>query len=287
MQIPMIITDRSVVVFIHENTHTLENTHPNFQAVVDELKKPEHDLDKIVSLISVKNYIEGQSFGRVTVSEDKVYYNNEPVDNYLTRKMLQLFRDGFDITTWATFADNLMQNPVDSARAELYEFLEISELPLTDDGCFLAYKKVRDDYRSYYAPNDERFDHSIGNWVEEEDSKVDRNRDRTCSSGLHFCSKEYLPKYYGSEGRIVIVKINPADVRAIPTDYNRSKGRAVKYKIVGELNREESVDIFNKSAVYGFRDNESYRVTVTTMFDEDYDEYDDEYDDYSDDDYIY
>ena len=33
----------------------------------------------------------------------------------------------------------------------------------------------------------------------------------------------------------MILKINPADVVSIPTDYNASKGRACRYEVIGEL----------------------------------------------------
>jgi hypothetical protein len=35
--------------------------------------------------------------------------------------------------------------------------------------------------------------------------------------------------------RTVIVKINPADVVSIPSDYNDAKGRACRYEVVGEV----------------------------------------------------
>jgi hypothetical protein len=40
----------------------------------------------------------------------------------------------------------------------------------------------------------------------------------------------------------MILKISPADVVSIPTDYNNSKGRTCKYEVIGELgvNPEEA-----------------------------------------------
>ena len=66
-----------------------------------------------------------------------------------------------------------------------------------------------------------------------ERNAVDDDKDRTCSSGLHFCSKDYLG-HFGGE-RIMILKINPRDVVSIPSDYNDSKGRACRYEVIGEL----------------------------------------------------
>jgi hypothetical protein len=81
-------------------------------------------------------------------------------------------------------------------------------------------------------------DNSVGKIVEMERNEVDDNKDRTCSSGLHFCSLGYL-SHFGGE-RIMIVKINPRDVVSIPSDYNDTKGRACRYEVVGELNKEEA-----------------------------------------------
>jgi hypothetical protein len=45
--------------------------------------------------------------------------------------------------------------------------------------------------------------------------------------------------HFGGE-RIMIVKINPRDVVSIPSDYNDTKGRACRYEVIGELNKEEA-----------------------------------------------
>lgn len=74
-----------------------------------------------------------------------------------------------------------------------------------------------------------------GNIVEMERNTVDDNMNNTCSTGLHFCSKEYLSHFGSSDSRTVILKINPADVVSIPADYNSTKGRACRYEVLGEL----------------------------------------------------
>jgi hypothetical protein len=76
-------------------------------------------------------------------------------------------------------------------------------------------------------------DNSVGKIVEMERNSVDDNSSNTCSSGLHFCSQEYLSSFGGE--RTVIVKINPRDVVSIPNDYNNSKGRACRYEVIGEV----------------------------------------------------
>jgi hypothetical protein len=68
-----------------------------------------------------------------------------------------------------------------------------------------------------------------------ERNAVDDNKDQTCSTGLHFCGLSYLDHFGGSDSRTVIVKIDPADVVSIPSDYNGAKGRACRYEVIGEM----------------------------------------------------
>jgi hypothetical protein len=45
----------------------------------------------------------------------------------------------------------------------------------------------------------------------------------------------------------VIVKINPRDVVSIPTDYNDSKGRACRYEVVDEIDKDKADEAFAKT----------------------------------------
>ena len=65
---------------------------------------------------------------------------------------------------------------------------------------------------------------------------VNDNKEETCSTGLHFCSREYAEGFFGNSGdRMMVIKINPRDVVSIPVDYNNTKGRCSRYEVVGEL----------------------------------------------------
>jgi hypothetical protein len=44
-----------------------------------------------------------------------------------------------------------------------------------------------------------------------------------------------LNHFGDSDSRTVIVKIHPRDVVSIPNDYSKSKGRACRYEVIGEL----------------------------------------------------
>jgi hypothetical protein len=149
-----------------------------------------------------------------------------------------MLTEDFPIEPLVLFMENLMSNPSKRAVDELYGFLEKNSLPITPEGHFLAYKKIRDDYKDIYSGT---MDNSVGQVLEMERNGVDDDKDRTCSSGLHFCSESYLPHFGTGHGnRVVILKINPRDVVSIPSDYNNAKGRACRYEVIGELNVDAS-----------------------------------------------
>lgn len=232
-----------VTVMIGTTTHCVRpDNHPNYQAIREAVRK--HDWDSVEQLINVSQAVNTFGKGNVVVVNGQVYYNNQPLHNSIVTRIVNMMNEGFSADPLIKFLENLMENPSSSAVNELYEFLEKNSLPITEDGHFLAYKKVRNDYLDFYTG---RVDHSIGAKPAMNRNQVDDNRNNTCSYGLHFCSLEYLPSYHGGQGRVVIVKINPRDVVSIPTDYNYSKGRACTYEVVAEHEYDERTEAFTRS----------------------------------------
>lgn len=140
------------------------------------------------------------------------------------------------IEVYKKFMIKASNNPNDISASDLFEFVTVNKLPLSTEGDVLAYKIVKP---TFFDLHSNTKDHTPGNVVTEE--VVDYNRDVTCSSGLHFCSKDYLPQYGGffgggdSANKLVLLKIDPSDVAAFPRDYNNAKGRCRKYTVVSEL----------------------------------------------------
>ena len=229
MSYPYIIQGANVVVVIGNTSHTISKTHITYDKVVAAIKAGDWDLVKEV--IEPKKVVMSYGRGNVTIEGETLMWKGKELNTGLALRMIQMLQEGFPIEPMVNFMENLMKNPSKRSVQELYGFLENSNLPITPDGHFLAYKKVRDDYRDCYSGT---LDNSIGQVVEMERNEVDDNKDQTCSSGLHFCSIGYLSSFSGA--RTVILKINPADVVSIPTDYNNAKGRACRYEVIGELN---------------------------------------------------
>lgn len=228
MSYPFLIQGNNITVVIGNKPHTISKTHITYQKVVDAIKSG--DWETVKDVIEPKKVVLNYGQGNLSIQGEKLFWKGQEFHNALATRMIQMLQDGFDVAPMVSFMDNLMQNPSKRAVDELYGFLEKNNLPITSDGHFLAYKKVREDFLDCHSGT---MDNSVGRVVEMERNQVDDNKDNTCSSGLHFCSQEYLGSFSGA--RTVIVKINPRDVVSIPSDYNNSKGRACRYEVVGEL----------------------------------------------------
>lgn len=202
----------------------------NFKMVVEAFKKGQWN--KVRSLMDVSKAVQSFGKGTTVVRDGVVYVNGNAVHNVLTQRIVTMMTEGFDVNPMLRFLENLEKNPSMTAREELYLFLEANAIPLTTDGHFLAYKKVNREYMDHFTRT---FRNKIGDVCQMDRTQVDDNRDRTCSKGLHFCSYSYLASYAGTDdSRVMIVKINPADVVSIPSDYNNAKGRCWKYTVVQE-----------------------------------------------------
>jgi len=230
MAYPYLIQGKNIVVVIGNKSHTISKTHITYQKVLDAIKA--NDWDTVKDVIEPKKVVLNYGQGNVAVQGETLFWKGVEMHNALSKRMIQMLQDGFPVEPLVNFMENLMANPSKRAVTELYGFLEKNSLPITPEGHFLAYKKVRADFKDIHSGT---MDNSPGQVLEMERNQVDDDQNRTCSTGLHFCSMEYLPHFGGSDSRTVIVKINPADVVSIPNDYNNAKGRACRYEVVGEL----------------------------------------------------
>jgi len=134
-----------------------------------------------------------------------------------------------------------MQNPSKRAVDETYWFLENYGLPITDDGCFLAYKAVRNNYTDIYSG---KFNNTIGAVVSMPRNMVDDNYGVDCSNGLHVGALDYVVGYGhfrkgeapATDGnRLLVVKVNPKDVVSVPKYEGHTKMRVCEYTVVSEI----------------------------------------------------
>lgn len=263
-QVAFILGTDSISFVVNGKDYVLaagdRNYAPALQAIRDK------DTDKLVGLLDINKAVADYSDGHITIKGGQVFYDTEALADCLSRRMLQMFDLKLPLESLVKFVENLMQNPSHTSVQELYSFLDANDLPITEDGHFLAYKNVAKDFLDIHSgtvlnkaaavmTDDEKAKFAepqttdngvtvqVKNGVTHVNmarNHVDDERHNHCSTGLHFCSKDYLPHFNSHGGHTMILKINPRDVVSIPADYNGSKGRCCAYTIVGELGVDTS-----------------------------------------------
>lgn len=211
----------------------VQGTETKFKAVLEALQQGQWN--RVSTLIDELKALRRFSGGKINVVGNVVNFNGEPLHPVLTSRLLQLFNSGVSLQRFENFLTKLKQNPSFAAQNELFLFLEGNSLVIHEDGDFFAYKSVRSNYRDHHTG---KFDNSPGQTLFMKRQDVDDDRNRTCSHGLHFSSLDYAKTFGSSDSRIVSVKINPADVVAIPYDYGNQKGRTWKYTVVADITDE-------------------------------------------------
>ena len=240
----------TISLMIDGKMKPIDTAHRFYAEIKDALK--EKNWDVIPGLVNIVDRVEkainqSATGGSVTIVKGEVFYNGTRINNSLTDRIVDMAKNGFDIGFMVKFLENLMQNPSHRAVNELYGFLESGAIPITENGSFLAYKKIRNDWKDIYSGT---MDNSIGKVVSMVRNMVNEDKDQTCSSGLHVCSYSYLPHFGDSySSRVVICEINPKDVVSVPSDYKNAKMRVCEYTVIGEVKDYQDKDVLAKNAV--------------------------------------
>ncbi len=227
--------DGNLTLVLNNKSYQVLPDHINYKMILEVL--PTATADELLEIVDIQKAVSVFSDGLVEIKEGKVLYDGDEVHGSISKRILEFMSKGLPFQPLVNFLNNLMDNPSMQSQQELYDFLEHEHLPITEDGCFLAYKAVRNDYMDKYAG---KFRNKVGDICKMTRSKVDDNRGRGCSQGLHAGALNYVASYGSVDAgdRIVIVKINPRDVVSVPSDCNCEKLRTCQYEVVGEYQGE-------------------------------------------------
>ena len=237
------ISTNALTVVVDGESFTVSSTHKMFEKILMELKASTinwTEVKRLCNMVSVLLNWSGKNFkvvdGNFSYIKDGVVIRTNPI---LNRIITSVYNND-DPSMYLNFFDKLLSNPNESSRMELFDFLQACTLPIISDGDFLAYKVVDE---NYFDKHTHSFDNHVGMTVEMNRSEVCADRNQTCSSGLHFCSRDYIHHFGDSTDHLVVIKINPKDVVSIPNDYNNTKGRCCKYEVVADIENWEGYKI--------------------------------------------
>jgi hypothetical protein len=242
-KVAFIKTANSLIVNVDGQSHTFHKESPYYEDVAKALK--ERAFDEIPNLIDLSKKVKVYSEGHFeATSSSEVLVDGKPVVGLIGKRIFEFMQEGLPYEPLLNFVRRVRKNPSYSAQTRLYECLEHNHHPILEDGRFLAYKAVRSDFK------DKRkgvFDNSPGRVCEMPREEVDDNHNKTCSTGLHVSSFEYAQNFGHGNDKLIDCAVCPADVVAIPYDYNNQKMRTCKYEVIRE---SEGYEIKNKILNY-------------------------------------
>jgi hypothetical protein len=250
------------LTLLHGNkVHSVGTEHPRFEAIKAHIANQEYE--QAVGLIDlpamVSNYFDPAKYPDFLFTGGLITVRGYTFPPEVTEKVLRMVDAGAPAQPLVNFLTKVLENPSASARRELLLFCVANNFLIHEDGDIIAYKGVRDDYYDHHSGSvlNKPFalmtveeltylprrvgtvtvtaidGHTV---VSMPRAEVDDRRDQTCSFGLHIASYEYAVTY---GPRLLVVKVNPAHVVSIPSDYNNQKGRCCAYTILTEIVREE------------------------------------------------
>ena len=235
----IVLANADVSFFFRGKSQVISADHVNYNKIVAKLNAG--DGTGLAELVDIADSIR-KFDADLKVENGEVSYKGLPLHTTLADRLRGLMRDGFNFKPLAAFITNLYNNPSKRAIDELYPFLEHHGLPITEDGCFLAYKAVKNNYFDIYTGR--TLTSKVGETVTMQRRDVDDNYERDCSNGLHCGALDYVVQYGAfvkgqpvpaGGNRLMVVKVNPADVVSVPKYEGHPKIRVCKYVVVSEI----------------------------------------------------
>jgi hypothetical protein len=269
MSVAHLITDSGILIFAENQQFQMAQDHPNFRVVKEKLQA--RDYTGLLELLDVRATVRKwlSVNPRFTLTNDLLALDGVAFSDKVSRKVLRMIDAGNDPQGLFNFLLKVRQNPSSVAQNELLSFCVANKFMIHVDGDILAYKSVRDDYMDihsgsvFYKPRhlmtpDEAETYQRGVMMGRQRNvrvvtdfgvttvtmprfAVDDDRNNVCSHGLHFAAHQYAENFGSADSRMLVLKVNPADVVSIPADYNNSKGRTAKLAVVTEIPRSTTL----------------------------------------------
>lgn len=224
---------------------TVNKSDYNYPEILAAMSDDDMGMEEFLELFDKKP--EGSYQTGVTYSFEGVFYNGKKLPPALAEKVKKFRDEDLPFAPMEKFLERISKNPSYTSINELYDFLAAKELPITEDGCFIAYKGISSDGYSVSGNVDtvvktgvvdssgRILNTEFGKEIEVERDQVDDDRTNECSNGLHVGSPNYA---FSFGSKTIKVKVDPADVVSVPKDHSFQKCRVSKYIPLDYVERE-------------------------------------------------
>jgi len=229
--------DNSIILLFDGKTFNIHKSDSRFAPIKNCIRK--NQLEKIPGLVDLETVFKQKGLkligGRFEVKGEKL-------PEALNDLILNYRDEGLPFDSILNFWNKLRNNPSYDTRSRLFEFITLNKLLLTDDGCFVGYRGVTEDFKDGHS---RKFDNKPGKVCKMPRSAVDDNPNNSCSNGLHIGSYNHAN---GFGRRMVAVKVDPIDVVVVPNHCSTQKMRVCKFKVLEEVFNEKVGHIHSEYA---------------------------------------
>ena len=276
-----ILTDSGLTVIDNNGKrHMIKPDHLRFQAICVAVSN--HNQEEFEELLAVTNIVKndpvdlaGFTHPRFQWQDGDLYFDGIwKADEPILKKLESMLRYEMSLDPFIKFLDKLYNNVSSHVVAQLIRFLNYRELPITEDGNIIGYKKIGSDKYSLKGNTETKLLkgvanergqilNEVGHVIEVRRNQVDENMEKDCSYGLHIGSYNYAKNNYGTAAGNILatVEFSPEDVVAVPRDYNGQKLRCCKYTVVSHEIQTEIVTPVS-DGIYGQTPAPEVRVEV-------------------------
>lgn len=222
------ITTDSITVVVNGKVHTVQRGAANFADLRAALFNEQWD--RVPKLLTVGAKVADWAKGDFTVKGDEIRFKGETLPSKLNNRIVAMAAEGGDPTPFFRFWEKLQRNPSWRSVQQLYPFMEHGGISLDQDGNLLAYKSVRQDWKDHHTGT---VDNSPGSKHEMARNKISDDPHQACHYGYHVGALRYAQSFGGQGSRLVICRVDPADVVCVPYDSAHEKMRVCRYEVIG------------------------------------------------------
>lgn len=263
------ISTDSITLYHKGKNYSVHRSNPNFKLVTRALENNKNGTatpEDVIRSVSHEGIVDWINSYAATAPNSKpikyvnnvFFFGDKALPTAIANRIRALAQEGTDPTPIFRFCERFMRNPSQRSIDQLWAFLDRSGIPFDDDGCFLAYKAVREDL---YDVHSGTILNKVGAVIKMDRALVNDDPNAHCHVGLHVGALEYVRKF---GPRVLIVKVDPMNVVSVPNDYDCMKMRVCEYTVVGHFLEQMSSTV------------QSTQKTVAIPTETEYDDFEEE-----------
>lgn len=225
------LTNESVTVIHEGKPHTIQKGMTQFHvlrtAIITAIQTD--DWSSVISSLTVFGSLAQYLGDRWSADGRTLKLDGHEVPASISNRIQQMATNGESPMPVFRFYERLAKNPSRRSVQQLFDFLKHSNIPLEEDGRFLAYKAVKSDFKDVHSGTVDNHPGQI--------NKLDRNLvsddpNEACHYGFHVGALGYASTFH-TAGEMIVCRVDPEHVVCVPYDYSHQKMRVCEYEVVG------------------------------------------------------